>query len=405
MSKINELQIIEDKYAVEQPNSHGFSLWPLLRQSIYIEIFTKKVKSDLVLRTRNKAQLIKNFLYGISYIFKLGNFNYVFFNNADKRTLCKNNKKYDVFFDAWADKLGQDKSLFIEWAINAHYPKTETYSKHVMSDLIFKLISKLFIYKTNVNDGDYQELEKIVLDHELKINLKATAKTKIGSIYFYKWLFNRIKPKAVFLISSFTKEPIVIAAHLCGIKVYEAQHGFIGNNHQFYKSHKSFDKKHYPDFLISFGEYEKNNLPKGFIFKKHQIMPTGSLYLENIKNNYTDEKLKALKNKYNKIFCVTLQTVLDHEFITWVHKQCDFYKESLFVLAPRNKAIDYSKYLNRSNCVILEDYNIYQILKYSDYNITIYSTTAIEASVFNAFTLFYNLNGLSSKYFDVTNMS
>jgi len=210
-----------------------------------------------------------------------------------------------------------------------------------------------------------------------------------------------MKLKTIFLISSFTKETIIIAAHLEGIKVYETQHGFIGDNHQFYNSFYEFGQLYYPDYLLSFGKQEKNNLPKDFIFNLDRILPIGSLFLEKIKNTYSNEKLESIVNKYDRVFCVTLQNVKEEILLDWINEQAKKNKNWLFILKPRYIKKDYSKYLQNKNCILPLEYNIYEILKYSDYNITIYSTTAVEASVFNVKTIFYNIDGLSTKYFDV----
>ena len=137
MKKTNELLEIEKNFDVVTPKISGMSAWPFLKQKLYFELLQKKYGFNSKLRTNRKIQLVKNALYGISNLFGIRKFDYLFFNNADKRILEINNKKYDIFFDAWADKLSQDKSLFIEWAIKRHYPIQNTYSKNVISDLFF----------------------------------------------------------------------------------------------------------------------------------------------------------------------------------------------------------------------------------------------------------------------------
>jgi hypothetical protein len=143
MKNKNELHIIEKKYSLNNLKANELFAWPILRQRVYFEIFKKKFNFNVKLRTRSKSQLIKNAFFGLKYLFKLKPYDFLFFNNADKRTLKKDNKQYDVFFDAWADKVGQEKSLFIEWAIDKHFTKKETYSKNVISDLVFKSFSNL----------------------------------------------------------------------------------------------------------------------------------------------------------------------------------------------------------------------------------------------------------------------
>lgn len=404
MNNKNELHLIEKKYAVNKLKVNQFNAWPILRQKVYFEIFKEKFNFNSKLRTRSKVKLVLNLFYGFKHLFKLRKYDFLFFNNADKRTLEENGKKFDVFFDAWANKVGQEKSLFIEWAIEQHFPKEETYSNNVISDLFFKcgcFVASLF---TKVSISDANAIHEIQKDYNFQFNFEKELKTKLGEVTFYRFLFRWIKPKAIFLISSFTKTSIVIAAHLEHIKVYEAQHGYIGDNHQFYNSVYNFDAKYYPDYLIGFGEVEKNRIPKDFIFNSSQILSVGSLQLENIQQNFHDEDLEKLQKKYKKIFCVTLQTVKEDELLTWVNKQAAENLDWLFIIKPKHSNLDYTKFTKLPNCILLPEYNIYQVLKYSNYNITIYSTTAVEASIFHAKTLFFNVDNLAIKYFDIENI-
>ncbi len=405
MKNKNELHIIEKKYDVHRLKVNEFYAWPILRQGIYFEIFNKKVSFNIKHRTRNKLQLLKNFFYGFHHFFKLKNYDFLFFNNADKRTIKKENKFYDGFFDAWADKVGQDKSLFIEWAINKHFPRKHTYSKNVISDLGFKLGCFVCSLFTTIKVEEFDIYKQISKEMNLKTDSKRLMIKRYAEIRFYRFIFRKIKPKLIFLISSFTKETIVIAAHLENIKVFEMQHGYIGDNHQFYKIQYDFGQLYYPDYLVSFGTREKNFTPKNFIFKNDQIIPVGSLYLENIKDSYSNETLENLTSKYNKVFCVSLQNIEEEKLLNWVCKQAERNGEWLFILKPRHVKRDYSKYTRLDNCVLILNNNIYEILKYSHYNITIYSTTAVEASIFNVKTLFYNLDNLSNKYFDVDSLN
>lgn len=404
MEQKNELHIIEKNYAVDEARINEMYLWPIIRQPIYFEIFRKKFNFSTKLRTRNKTQLIKNFCYGIKHLFKLKKYEYLFFNNADKRTHQIKGKHFDVFFDAWADKVGQEKSLFIEWAIDSHYSKNKVYSKNIISDLIFKCCCFIYTFFVKVKPQEIKAIEQILTDYDLTINIDKITKKRIGEIAFYRMLFKYIKPKTIFLISSFTKETIVVAAHLEQINVYEAQHGYIGKNHQFYNSYRDFGSLYYPDYLIGFGESEKKNLPEDFIFNSDQILSIGSLYLEDIVKNYTDLKLESITKQYDKVFCVTLQGVKEIELLSWIENQAQNNPDWLFILKPRNKKINYDKYVEVKNCMLLPEHNVYQVLKYSHYNITIYSTTAVEATSFDVKTIFFNIGELSKKYFDIDDL-
>ncbi len=315
-----------------------------------LEIIRTTLSYNNKLRTRNKKQLVINFFVGLSNILKLRKMNYLFFNNSDKRILIED-KYYDIFFDAWADKLGQDKSLFIEWAINKHYSKNEIHSKNRISDLLFKLIIMHISCFTKPNIEDENVLSKIKEEYGLNSNFNKEIKTKKAEIVFYLWFFKLVRPKGVFVLSSFTKVSIVIAAKELGIKVFEAQHGYIGDSHPFEFS--------YPDVLFSFGNYEKTCANSNLIFRNKQIIPIGNFQLERIKKQET----------------------------------------------PKNKEIDYSKHTNVDNIIELPDYTIYDVLKGSDYNITIFSTTAIEGVFLGVKPIFYNIKNLLKKHFNTDKMS
>lgn len=399
----NVLEIIESKYDV-------FSLtlkskekfWPLIRQKMYFEIIRKTLNYNNKLRTRNKKQLFINFFIGFGNVFKIRRFDYLFFNNSDKRILIEN-KYYDIFFDAWADKLGQEKSLFIEWAINKHYSKNKIHSKNRISDLFFKSIITFITFFTKTVIEDDSILSKIKEEYELDCNFNDEIKIKKAEITFYKWLLKFTNPKGVFVLSSFTKISIVIAAKELGIKVFEAQHGYIGDSHPFYFTEKPF-KKTYPDYLFSFGNYEKLNNDSRLIFNSEQIIPVGNLQLEIIKKKATSSQLINLKDNYKCVFCVTLQAIKEEEMLKWITKEANSHKDWLFILRPKNNELSYSNYTKHENIIEMPDYSIYDILKISNFNITIFSTTAIEGVFLGAPPIFYNTNNLSKKYFNTSKM-
>ncbi len=405
MNKTNELLETEKIFEVDKPMISGISAWPFLRQKFYFELIKKNHGFNSKLRSIASIQLFKNAIYGFHKLAGIGKYKYLFFNNADKRTFQINGRRYDVFFDTWADRFGQERSLFIEWAIKKHYPSRQTYSKNVISDIPFKLGSVIFAFFTSGKVSDEHCFRKIKEKYQIEFDIEKELKSKMGEVRFYRFLFKRIKPKAIFLISSFTKVSIVVAAHLESIDVVEVQHGFIGDNHQFYNAYHNFGPLYYPDKLLAFGRTEKTNPAEHFIFNADQIIPIGSFYLEHIKNEFESEELSSLKQSYTKVFCVALQTVKEKELLAWISELARNHDDWLFILKPRNyEYLDYSEYTERENINLYPNYSVYELLKYSDYCMTIYSTVAVEASMFDVKTLFYNIDGLSLKYFDTDKM-
>lgn len=403
MKYLNELHEIESNWDIRRIKVNGFNAWVLLKDKIYQAILKNKSNYSAKLRTRKKAVLLKSFFYGIFTLFKLKNMDFLFFTNTNKRKLIKS-KYYDTLFDAWADRIGQEKVCFIEWANSGHLDKKDIYSKNIVSDLPFKFASYLCSIFVVLKMKEEHILLDICDKYNLNINVKRELKLKLGTIYFYKWLFSLIKPKAIFVLSSYSKVPIVIAAHLLRIKVVEPQHGYIGKNHQFYYKYANYSKLYFPDYLLSFGDHEKRMSYDNFVFNEEDILPIGSYYLENIKNNFESQELSNLRKSFNKVFCVTLQSIHEDELLKWVKREAKLHSDWVFILRSKYSVNGYDKYLSIDNIVMLNQYNIYHILKYSDINITIFSTTAIEADFFNVKTFFFNIEGLSEKYFDIKKM-
>ena len=402
MSK-NVLEIIESEHDISKIIlKNGLQVWPLFRQKIYFKILKKTLNYSSKSRTRNKGFLFVNLFYGWINLFKLKSYKYIAFVNTNKRILL-DGKYFDVYFDAWADKLGQDKTLFVEFASQKHYARRKVHSKNVVSDLpfiVFSSIFSLFIFPELEN---LIILEEIAKNHNIKINFKRELKKKLGELYFYKFLFKISKIKTVFVLSSFTKVSIVMAAKQLNIKVYEAQHGFIGESHPFYSAKIRFEES-YPDFLFSFGNYEINN-NNSIIFKPYQIIPIGGLQLESIKQTPPPKPLIVLKSKYSKIFCLTMQAIKEKELLQSIQKYANEHQDQLFIICPKDKSINYDNYTAVKNITILPEYSIYDVLKISDFNITIFSTTAIEGEALGAKTIFFNADNFSKKYFKIEKMN
>lgn len=402
MASKNVLELIETAYEVEKLQlADGTPVWPFLRQAVYFQIQQKTVQYSNKLRTRNKLQLFKNFFYGIKYLFNLKKFEYLFFNNTSKRELL-DDKYFDIYYDAWTDILGQNKSLFIEWAIEAHLPKQNVHSSHIISDLPFKFWSKLISFSTNVDIQHIEILEAILKEYAISFDPKKEVKNNLAEYHLYRKLFRIIKPKVVFVLSSFTKMGIVYAAKQLNIPVYEPQHGFMGSTHPFYNAVKKFPE-FYPDKLLSFGASEKEENATSFIFKPQQILPVGSLQLALVKQREIPPVLVSAKQHYKMLFCVTLQAIKDEEILKWLEIQAKNHSDWLFIIRPKQPNFNLKLYTIMPNIVTMPEATTYDVLKAANYNITIFSTTVIEGIYLGAKPILYNVDSLPYKYFDLEN--
>ena len=389
---------IETKYNTSSVKANGIKIWPLIRERYYLANNKKNHNYNEKKVTRDPFKLIKNFFYGIQYLSKIRNFNFIFFGQAEKRMNVFGKKDFDIFFDQIADNVGQDNSLFIELALQKHKSKKEVYSKNIISILPFELIVRIISFFIRIKICEENILIEIQKDYQIKVDYISVIKLQLARFYIYRYIFKIIKPKAVFVLCSYCKMSIVLAARVNRILVIEAQHGFIGNNHDFYKLKGKFSKLYFPDYLLAFGHYELKQKANNFIIEHNKIIPIGNLYLEYIKKHYKDSNLEGRKTKFVKIVCLTLQGFYEKEILEYLQFNARVLRNWLFIIRPKQIYMDYEQY-TCSNIVLLPQYNIYQILKYCDFNISINSTTVLEADYLGVFNVLLNYNNMSSKYF------
>lgn len=394
MKSLKEIELL---YDFSQVTYENFSVWMLLRSFIHLKIVERDSNGySMSFRTRNIRKLLKNGLRGISNLLYLRRFDYWFFTNTDKRNLV-NGKYKENYFDDISDQLGQDKSLFVEYTIDAFKSKKSVYSKHCISDLIFKLFASLisqFVDLKNVTN--LASIREVMKDENLNFDLNKVLKRFISEYKLYKLLFRYGKPKAIFVICYYSKIPLVLAAHDCKIKVIEYQHGVITDENDEYNCSLANNQRYFPDLLLTFGRNLLINNYIDFIYRRDKILPLGSSYMETIRVDFKDTYLEKLKEKYSNIVCVTSSGIFLNKLMEFVQYLSFKHPDYIFIIRKKHRE-EVDKYLSES-IVILPQYNIYQILKYSDYNITIGSFVAYEADYYGVNNILLNINGLSRKY-------
>ncbi len=371
-------------------------IWLLLRIKVKLALVYTETNKNFEIRTKNRVKLLKNLFYGFTSLFNLSKYSYIFFSNTNKRYLI-NNKYFDSYFDSIADRLGQRNSLFIEFAEKNHVPRSKIYSTNIISDLPFKVISLLLEKLIRIGSiQNTQIIKKIISENKLNINLNKEIREQISQYLLYRALFKIIKPKTIFVICYYSKLPMVFAAREIGIPVYEVQHGVINENNEYYNTIFKDNEIYFPNHLLAYGEDLIEKTPSNFIFKKDKIIPVGNYYLNYIKEGFTNSYLNSLKEKYQKIVCVTSQGLYYDVLMDYIKNLAIKHERYLFIIRPKyDEPIIHNQL---SNIILLEQFDIYQILKYSDINITIYSMVAIEADFMGINNMLLNINNLSKTY-------
>lgn len=202
-------------------------------------------------------------------------------------------------------------------------------------------------------------------------------------INYFNYMLNRIRPKIILVVCAYAFDCMVLCevAHKMNISVVELQHGTIGSDHIAYNFYKKMRLNSFPDYVFTFGRYEKEYAR--FPLAKTHIIPTGYPELENIRNRY--KKMKS--NKKNILFIS--QTLIEiAKFANEVAENIDSDKyQIIFQLHP----FEYScwkstigKYLSHPNIKVVGNYEhtVYESLAQADWVVGNYSTVLSEAQMF-----------------------
>lgn len=203
-------------------------------------------------------------------------------------------------------------------------------------------------------------------------------------IKYYEYMLKKIKPKIILIAYAYGFERMILCevAHKMHIPVVELQHGTIGPNHIAYNFHKKLKIRSFPDYIFTFGQYERKYTR--FPIPKSHIIPTGFPELEN---NYN--KHKKIKHSKKVILFISQALVKIAQFANIVAQNIDSNRyQVVFQLHP----IEYScwettigKYLTLSNIKVVGGYKhtIYESLAQADWVVGNYSTVLTEAQMFD----------------------
>jgi hypothetical protein len=107
-----------------------------------------------------------------------------------------------------------------------------------------------------------------------------------------------------------------------------------------------------------------------------------------------------LRSKYEKIVAVSSQWVIEDELIEIIKKTAAICKKTLFIFVPRY-VLDknYQLMAFPTNVVLIRQLDIYQTILLSDFHVTVYSTTALEAPVFGVRNILIDIKGQASEFY------
>lgn len=406
MDTIDFIKEIETTYDVGSIKVNGIQIWPFLR-SKYLSLMENR---NLNINIKNKnltnpIKLIKNLSYGLSNLY--GKKEYLVFTDSMELRL-KDGLYINKLLNDLYDFLGKDNTLVIENPYyHAHYNICSLYMKKIISLDLFNILCSIYPF----NFSSEIENEEILKEINLKYGVNLEYKRIINKFFSYCWVFDKIhrlvKPKIIFISEyySLPHQAAIYSARKLGIKTVEFQHGIINSKHAAYNVFIDLNKLHFPEYLLVFGDYTKNifNIDNFFIDGKH-VFPIGNMYLTYINNSYTpsEETVEIFNNfrtKYLKIVAISSQIGIEDKLIDFLIKSALISKSILYILIPRNFDKGYLHTSFPPNLIIIENLDVYKIIKEADFHATVNSTCAIEAPALGVPNILININNLSKKYY------
>ena len=403
MSVREKVQHIELKFETQKVSMKGLPVWLCIRGHFFSKLFEKNLRG-VDYKTSNLISLFFASFRGWNKWLK--HYDYWIITGSNLRQNI-NGKYTNILFDYPASQL--DSSLFIELPLYKHHTKKETASKNLASKgfliILETIYSKLFLRKALLSNS--QVLNELIKEYPVEISFNSLSKKMVAQYKIMKWVLKYKKPKAIFINTSYTNYGYIKAFKESGIPVIELQHGTIGKDHFSYNLFGDYDDDFFPDYLLTFGNQEKNvfEKPNQWISNKN-LIPVGSFIIENTIKYFTpDTSLKQKIKDFNFTFCVSLQeTDRGNQLITELASIASNHRNLLFIFIPRTKTENELRgaYNLPENIIFTPQLNVYEAILHSDFHITIYSTCAIEAPSLGIRNILYNIDNKAYSYYKDT---
>lgn len=223
-------------------------------------------------------------------------------------------------------------------------------------------------------------------------------------VRYYEYMLQKISPKLILVVVSYEFNRMILCevAKKKKIPVVELQHGRIGDMHIAYNFYKKINLPGFPDYIFTYGRFEKENTR--FPISEKRIISVG--YPELERNYYLYKKQKK-ENKEKKIILFISQMQVEiAQYANALASKLDMEKyHIIYKLHPKeylNWKLNVGHYLNHSNIEVAGgfEHTIYEYISQAEWVIGNYSTVLYEAQMFDVkvvvlkFGLYSNVENL-----------
>lgn len=416
-SLLNILKEIETTYPVNEIRINGQQVWPYLRVYYYSAYQTKIATSygeDEYIKQQLGGQRLTRMLRIIITLLReipLGfknwfrKYEYIALtNNSFRRQI--DGKYFNPFLDPVIDEIGPDRVLCMEYAWQIpHYPVDNIYTKHIVFISLLEILSQLIrilrkIFLKRHNIVNKHVLDTIDADYSLNIDAMRRVDDFEAKRTVYYLFFCIMRPRAVWVAPYNAHLPAVRAAKDLGIKVLEASHGFIVKENPAYTISCDIDRSCFPDYLLVCGKQERSTFDNPRFIDPVNVHPVGSFFIDYAKAMYRPEAhLSNRLASYKQIISTTLGWSFEKSMITFICEAAKLDDSIFYILIPRwaqNPA--YSSIELPSNVEMIVDKNFYELMVYTDFHSTLYSTCAIEAPALGVQNILLDIGGQASDF-------
>lgn len=389
------LNQIEEELEVQNIDHNGVAIWPILKCYLIDLVgernVVKKVDKSFLRIVRS------NILLDLKSLFNLRKSKYWVFTTSQTR------------FRLNQDSIDRVASSLLRYLPNIvlienPIPKGKTPIDNFQNNEYYVGMSPLFlgqfILQKLTRTPSIKNLE--ILEDYYKTDLSRFLPIYhriYASMLFYSFLFKFLRPKVIFVVCYYCNFGMIWAAKKKNIPIVEMQHGLISESHRAYNFAEKQDRKLMPDYILSYGPVSSKIVTDGNVVVPKNTFNYGNTFLQEVYERLTvNKKLKGYQSKFDKIICVTGQLELtDRPLIQMLKVICQDFPTIGFLYKPRHMD-SFSEFTGHENLIRCDDINTYELIKFCDFHLTVYSTCALESLALGTPNISVDIKGYYKKY-------
>lgn len=405
---MRQFRAFERKYSLFDLKVDGIYIWERLRKSIWSQIRkqldTGQAHTQLDLDTSDNIEgaklLVKNIIN--KNPFNVKQHDYLFFGHQ-RRKKEPDSQWWDIYCDPIHEQCSFDYVHLEKPYLLEHRSPAKTGRLRYADLLIYSgtVQRKLGFHKVQLSQDAKSHCRKIeagiqeAFGVEIDIVNRVTRllSNRRSRLWLYEKLLERVDPGIVVVVVSYgeQKSLLIEACQKKGIPTVELQHGVIYPDHLAYNFSGDRTKRVFPDYLLVWGEFWKNNAE--FPIPDKRVIPVGYPYLEQRRKLYTGN------NSTDQLLFISQGTIGEQlsKFALEVHQHPEIDYDVVYKLHPGeyDRWREEYPWLVDANFEVIDqsDPPLYQLFAGSSAQIGVGSTAVYEGLAFDLETFVYDCSG------------